>query len=265
MIHRKNHMQTINEAGNVLFLILIAVALFAALGYAVTQSSQSGTKGGMAGERATLDRAVFENYVINVTAAVQKLTFRRCVPIDFTAPADQPTTGDFSCHVFHPEGGGAFWRDYGTDFCSDGRPLVDLAAGNGCDALAYVGEVGGGRLYVNSSDSGDFAFGPQGPFQSATSPSDGTTNTATLATAGIAYPAAQVCRALGPDWFLPARDELVFLMQNQPVYLSGSFPAAVYASSTEVDANTFVSVSSDGNTLNNANKALSTDVRCVRR
>ena len=65
-----------SEHGNVLFLILIAVALFAALSYVVTQSSRSGS-GNIGKEDAKLAAAEILNYVTSVQTAVQTLMLRR--------------------------------------------------------------------------------------------------------------------------------------------------------------------------------------------
>ena len=65
-----------NSNGNALFLILIAVALFAALSYAVTQSGRGG--GSIDRETAELNAAQIVQYMGAMQSAVQKLQLYGC-------------------------------------------------------------------------------------------------------------------------------------------------------------------------------------------
>lgn len=105
--------RTAAEIGNALFLILIAVALFAALAYAVTQSSRGGS-GGTSREKAALDAAQIAQYSTSVQQAVSRLLLAGgCSETQISA---QVTGGDGytnasapvdeSCHIFKPAGGG---------------------------------------------------------------------------------------------------------------------------------------------------------------
>lgn len=108
------------ERGNVLFLILIAVALFAALSYAVTKSSRGG--GAPSKETARIAASQITQYTTLVQQAVSKLRLiNRCTDTQISFAADSDNDGewydaeddyhnpyapeDFSCHVFHPAGG----------------------------------------------------------------------------------------------------------------------------------------------------------------
>jgi hypothetical protein len=104
------------ESGNVLFLILIAVALFAALSYAVTQSTRSG--GGDASRETTLVNASqITQYPASVKTAITRMIVSNSIDPDdllFDGPpfTDLTTTTLQSQGVFYPGsttggGGGA--------------------------------------------------------------------------------------------------------------------------------------------------------------
>src|ERR1039458_1324840 len=62
----------IKESGNVLFLILIAVALFAALSYAVTQSSRSGSTEST-GEKSLISSSTLTQYPAGVRTDIIRM------------------------------------------------------------------------------------------------------------------------------------------------------------------------------------------------
>ena len=98
------------ERGNVLFLILIAVVLFAALSYAVTQSSRSGG-GGTDGEANLVNSAQITQYPASVRTAIVRMIIGGVdvTQLNFDPPSDFAATcnGNPTPCVFHPQGGGA--------------------------------------------------------------------------------------------------------------------------------------------------------------
>jgi hypothetical protein len=127
------------------------------------------------------------------------------------------------------------------------------------------------NLVVPSSDnSAGIAWSPALTTTSATSTTDGATNTATIVTsigAGTTY-AAGLCSAYATTggyttgWFLPAKAQLDCLYGNQAAI--GGFAGARYWSSTEVNAvNAWFQDFSDGS-QNIVNKLISFAVRCSR-
>lgn len=111
MLHRTR------EDGNVLFMILIAVVLFAALSYAVSQTTRGG---GIdpSDEKAELLAAEILNYVTALQTAIMRLqvsngcddteiSFENSFLSGYTNPN---APDDKSCHVFDPAGAGLSWR-----------------------------------------------------------------------------------------------------------------------------------------------------------
>lgn len=108
--------------GNVLFLILIAVALFAALAYAVSGSTRSGT-GTASPEKIEIAASQIVQYGVSVQTAVQRMTVggqcaetQICFENEFSTYFASGTKIHFagscpgvpdSCKVFHPTGGNA--------------------------------------------------------------------------------------------------------------------------------------------------------------
>ena len=111
------------ESGNVLFLILIAVALFAALSYAVTQSSRSG--GGDANaEKSIVSGAEITQYPAGVRTSVVRMmisTNKTADELYFDPPAafsgNSPVivAADYPDTVFYPTGGGATYQSAPSD------------------------------------------------------------------------------------------------------------------------------------------------------
>lgn len=104
-----------SQKGNVLFLILIAVALFAALSYAVTQSSRSG--GDASRETNVINTSSLTQYPNQVRTAVLRLVIAGTDPssLQFNSP-DEFDTATYTKFikargVFHVDGGAASWQN----------------------------------------------------------------------------------------------------------------------------------------------------------
>ncbi len=109
------------ESGNVLFLILIAVALFAALSYAVTQSTRSGG-GDASGETNKINSAQLTQYPAGVRSSVVRMVIGSTDvdSLSFNVPSDFSNLGGHtSWGVFHPDGGGATYALAPGDLMED--------------------------------------------------------------------------------------------------------------------------------------------------
>ena len=115
-----------SERGNVLFLILIAVALFAALSYAVTQSSRSG--GGDASRETTLvNSSTITQYPASLRTAIVRMTVSNGVTADQLIFDPPSAFGSLSAvqqaqNVFHPSGGGASYTQAPSSVMANNAP-----------------------------------------------------------------------------------------------------------------------------------------------
>ncbi len=113
-----------HQKGNVLFLILIAIALFAALAYTITQSSRSGGSD-ISNEKADLIAAQVAQYGAQIATAVMRVRVGNgCsdTEINFENPTmmhpdywggstNSSAPSDGRCNIFGPNGGGAVYWD----------------------------------------------------------------------------------------------------------------------------------------------------------
>ena len=104
------------QKGNVLFLILIAVALFAALSYAVTQSTRGG--GNADDESALIDSAAMTQFGASVATAIMRMRLAGVEETDFcfytgnnSTDYNHATCSDNTNNVFHADGGGVSYQD----------------------------------------------------------------------------------------------------------------------------------------------------------
>lgn len=97
-----------NEKGNALFLILIAVVLFAALSFAITQSNRSGANSNR--ETSLVSSTTVTQYSSAVRTGVMRLMLRRNLAANqllFVSPTEAAYGGaDSNLEVFHPDGAG---------------------------------------------------------------------------------------------------------------------------------------------------------------
>ena len=110
---KQRQQKRMNEQGNVLFLILIAVALFAALSYAVTQSTRSG--GGSADkEKAVLSGASMTQYPASLRTTLIRMVLSGTgvEAMRFNPPSELPGSDpDKTLYVFEADGGSALFID----------------------------------------------------------------------------------------------------------------------------------------------------------
>lgn len=111
------------ESGNVLFLILIAVALFAALSYAVTQSTRGG--GNADDETSLISSATLTQYPASLKTSILRMSISSGVGDDelmFNPPSDMTDceTADANACVFSSNGGGASFQNASSDVIATG-------------------------------------------------------------------------------------------------------------------------------------------------
>lgn len=120
MTHKSNNRHA--ESGNVLFYILIAIALLASLSYAVSQSSRGGGSQ-ITQERINLMATEMLEYTDLIGKSVAQLKLRGCdsesasdsnkISFRNTASAsyNHATASDTDCRIFEFDGGGMTFRD----------------------------------------------------------------------------------------------------------------------------------------------------------
>ncbi len=153
MNKKRKQMNRIRESGNVLFLILIAVALFAALSYAVTQSSRTGG-GASDGEQNLINSAQITQYPASVRTAIVRMIIDGVSDsqLEFNGPPDFGSLSQDRFGVFHPTGGGATRVTSPPEVMADGlqgdwiftsdfainQIGTSVAANTGNDVIAFL-------------------------------------------------------------------------------------------------------------------------------
>ncbi len=105
------------QSGSIITIIFILVALLAALAFAVSQGTRSGTQN-LTSQQVDLAASDLMNYMNLVKNAVRDLRIRQCTENEISFDGanisgtynntNSPT--DNSCHVFHPSGGGRLYQ-----------------------------------------------------------------------------------------------------------------------------------------------------------
>lgn len=137
------------QDGNALFLILIAVALFAALSYAITSSGRGGgnidretnkiAAAQILDSANALQRAVQKLQILNGCSDTQ-LSFENDTVAGYTNTGDP--RGDETCHIFKSDGAGLAWPQIkGLDDTN-----INISGRNGVSFLGLP-ETPSGRCY----------------------------------------------------------------------------------------------------------------------
>lgn len=101
-----------NSSGNILFIILIAVALFAALSYAVTQSSRGGGNN-TDKETAIINGGVLSQYTSAMRSSILRMVTNNIDPLtlQFNPPSTFGALTSTTVGVFHPQGGTVLYQN----------------------------------------------------------------------------------------------------------------------------------------------------------
>lgn len=96
------------QRGNALFLILIAVALFAALSYAITQSGRS--SGSINKEETIIEAGQITEYAAGIRTAVTRMILSGTPAHSLCYDPPGGCAGPADYQVFNPNGGGETWQ-----------------------------------------------------------------------------------------------------------------------------------------------------------
>lgn len=170
----------------------------------------------------TLDSALKQQCERKVERAASQLqSVTQCDPahISYELPngmnKNPQNDSNKSCFLFDKKGAGLTpCGDYKINGGCPAHILNALAVGDvGCGYIMYAGDFGG-RLYTTTTDFGMKMWAiTYVPPTNADDFYNGKTNTDLLVALG-GKPAAQVCRRLGADWYLPALYELDYLWKT---------------------------------------------------
>lgn len=148
-VHKQPKNMRKDERGNVLFLILIAVALFAALSYAVMQNRSGGDA---SNENNLISSATITQYPAAVSAAIVRMVIGGVTTeeLRFNRPNEYNDLTNSTVGVFHPRGGGAAVVFASPDVMKNGQqgewffnaelqvPDIGTSGINGNDLIAYL-------------------------------------------------------------------------------------------------------------------------------
>lgn len=159
------------EKGNVLFLILIAVALFAALSYVVTQSTRSGS-GSTEREKNILSSAQMTQYPTALRTSLIRMVLSG-TPLElikFNDPANFGSVASTNHLVFHPQGGGAGFQDgdgtlsasgatgltwfFNANFQVPGIGVTETSGRAGNEIIAFLPGISNGICRQTNEDLG---------------------------------------------------------------------------------------------------------------
>lgn len=216
-----------SQTGSMILLLFVCVALFGALAYAVTQGSRSSVEWLKTEEikSAATGTADCSN---TVNLAFKRLELRGCGSLISALPDGSNTIPgaptDGSCSIYHPNGGGA--RN-----CSNlAMPVTDLCVGSPARGTqcadgswfigtgAPLGNAGTNYYAAPTDEPGTYMLKTTSTYTAgADDYSDGVVSTNAMIAGGPAlHPAAQACRARGPQWFLLSVNELNNIMGALP-------------------------------------------------
>lgn len=136
------------ERGNALIYVLIAIALFAALGFTLSRQTDTSEAGTLSRERAELYATQLISYSAQAKSAVDQMFFTaasRINDLDFTTPTDVGfDTGTLIHKIYHPQGGGLLPGKIPADAVSqntsDPEPGWYLGRFNNVEWTASAGE-----------------------------------------------------------------------------------------------------------------------------
>ncbi len=262
------------QRGSAIIMLFIAVALFGLLAYAFLQGSRSNLN--MLTSEASKTAGIQTQDCTNaVNMALSRLKARGCGTMissasdGSNAAPGAPTDG--SCSVYHPNGGGVKASCITTPTCD----ITTLAIGAECGGFVYAGISSGNRIYTTRTDLGKATWNNGSMAYigtAASSATNGRTNTdllVGLVNANAPYAAAQACRALGPLWYLPSKDELHLFYTNKVAlqnFNEGGTLGDFYYSSTDYGNGIHIWTESfDSSSQSGINRHYNLRVRCAYR